>query len=202
MELKQRIIKESRCLFSRFGIKCISMDDISQKLGISKKTLYQEVTDKNELVNEVVADILNSERVELEEMFKSSEGAIDEMIKITQHVIQLLSSINPATLLDLQRHHPALYDKIKKYQYDFIYKVIRNNLEKGMTEGIYRDDLNADVVAKLYLTKAMTIADETVFPTDKYNKTTIFVEHVIYHLKGVISEKGTKFLNQYIQTIQ
>lgn len=202
MELKSRIIEEAKNLFMKFGIKCISMDDISQKLGISKKTLYQEVSDKNALVKEVFDNILSCEREDFSQIFNSSDDAIEEMFKLNQYVIQMVGKLNPSTLLDLEKYYNSMYQELKSYQFDFIYKVIKNNLDKGIRDGLYRDDMNTDLVAKLYLIKSMSLMREEMFPVAVYSKTTIFVEHVIYHLRGIISEKGKEILNKYIQTIQ
>ena len=91
---------------------------------------------------------------------------------------------------------------MKAAQFDFIYNTMKKNLEKGIKDGIYRDDLNTDIIAKLYMTKAMSMINVELFPDDQYDKTTVFVEHMIYHLRGIISEKGNEFFNKYIQTIQ
>ncbi len=202
MDIRKRIIKESENLFIKFGIKCISMDDICQKIGISKKTLYQVVSDKEELVREVMVHHLEEEKSVFNSITHDSENAIDEMLKITQHVLTLLKRMNPATSLDLEKHYRELFINMKAAQFDFIYNTMKKNLEKGIKDGIYRDDLNTDIIAKLYMTKAMSMINVELFPDDQYDKTTVFVEHMIYHLRGIISEKGNEFFNKYIQTIQ
>ncbi len=202
MELRKRIVQESENLFIKFGIKCISMDDICQKLGISKKTLYQVVTDKEELVQKVIMHHIDEERTAFEKITHSSENAMDEMFKITQHVLQQLKRMNPATIMDLEKHYREQFNIFKKNQFDFIYSTLKHNLEKGIQDGIYRDDLDTDIISKLYMTKAMSMINEDLFPDESYDKTKIFVEHMIYHLRGIVSEKGKEFFNQYIQTIQ
>ncbi len=202
MELRKRIVQESENLFIKFGIKCISMDDICQKLGISKKTLYQVVTDKEELVQKVIMHHIDEERAAFEKITHSSENAMDEMFKITQHVLQQLKRMNPATIMDLEKHYREQFNIFKKNQFDFIYSTLKHNLEKGIQDGIYRDDLDTDIISKLYMTKAMSMINEDLFPDESYDKTKIFVEHMIYHLRGIVSEKGKEFFNQYIQTIQ
>lgn len=202
MEIKNRIIRESENLFIKFGIRCISMDDICQKLGISKKTLYQVVADKEDLVKKVIQHHIAEERTAFKRITDNSENAMDEMFKITQYVLQLLKKMNPATKLDLEKHYREQYLMFKKNQFDFIYNTIKNNLEKGIKDGIYRNDLDTDIIAKLYMTKALIMIDDELFPDEKYDKTKVFVEHMIYHLKGVISDKGKELFNQYIRTIQ
>ena len=125
MELRKRIVQESENLFIKFGIKCISMDDICQKLGISKKTLYQVVTDKEELVQKVIMHHIDEERTAFEKITHSSENAMDEMFKITQHVLQQLKRMNPATIMDLEKHYREQFNIFKKNQFDFRWNLSR-----------------------------------------------------------------------------
>jgi hypothetical protein len=124
------------------------------------------------------------------------------MFRITEHVLQSLKKMNPTTKIDLEKHYREEWIKLKNNQFQFIYSTIKQNLEKGIKDGIYRNDLNTDVIAKLYMTKAMSMINEELFPIEEYDKTLVFIEHIKYHLRGIISEKGRELFNQYIQTIQ
>ena len=202
MDVKKRIVLEAESLFLKFGIRCVSMDDICQKLSISKKTLYQSIKDKEELIKKVLAHHALREKAAFEKIAASSENAIDEMFQITKHVLQLLQNMNPTTKIDLQRLYREQYDKMMNERFDFIYSNIKNNLEKGINDGIYRDDLNTDIIAKLYMVKSMSVLDENLFPKEDYDTKKVFIELVICHLKGIISEKGKVLFNQHIQSIQ
>lgn len=202
MDVKKRIVLEAENLFLKFGIRCVSMDDICHKLCISKKTLYQTIKDKEELIKKVLAHHALNEQNAFEKIAATSENAIDEMFQITKHVLQLLQKMNPATKIDLQRLYRVQYDKMMNERFDFIYLNIKNNLEKGIRDGIYRDDFNTDIIAKLYMVKSMSILDENLFPKTDYDTKKVFIELIIYHLKGIISEKGTVLFNQHIQSIQ
>lgn len=202
MDLKNKVIAESECLFIKYGIKSISMDDISNRLGISKKTLYQVVTDKEDLVKKAIQFHLDQEKKELNDITKSSFDAIDEMFKVTQHVLNFFRKFNPVTQFDLEKYYKDYYQKMKKIHFDFIYSVIKNNLVRGINDGFYREDLDSDIISRLYIIKAMAILDDEVFPESTYEKASIFKEHMIYHLKGIISEKGHTLFNQHIQTLK
>lgn len=202
MDLKNKVIAESGCLFIKFGIKSISMDDISNRLGISKKTLYQVVNDKEELVKKAMEQHMNLEIQELKEISINSFDAIDEMVKVTHHVLDFFKRLNPVTQYDLEKYYRDYYIKMKKHHFEFIYAVIKTNLEKGIKQKIYRTDIDTDIISRLYIIKAMAILDDEIFPEALYEKAAIFKEHMIYHLRGIISENGLSLFNQHIQTLK
>ncbi|HMG14437.1 MAG TPA: TetR/AcrR family transcriptional regulator [Saprospiraceae bacterium] len=202
MDLKNKVIAESECLFIKYGIKSISMDDISSRLGISKKTLYQVVNDKEELVKKAIKHHMDQEREDLQLISSNSFDAIDEMVKVTQHVLEFFKRLNPITQFDLEKYYRDYYVKMKKQHFEFIYAVIKFNLEKGIKENIYRNDIDTDIISRLYIIKAMAILDDEIFPEAMYEKASIFKEHMIYHLKGIISEKGLSLFNQHIQSLK
>ena len=202
MELENKVIAESECLFIKYGIKSISMDDISNRLGISKKTLYQVVSDKEDLVKKTIQYHLDQEIKVINEITANSTDAIDEMFKVTKHVLTFFRMFNPVTQFDLEKYYREYYHKMKRLHFDFIYSVIKTNLERGMEDKIYREDLDTNIISRLYILKAMGIMDDEVFPETTYEKASIFKEHMIYHLKGVISEKGHKLFNHHIQTLK
>lgn len=202
MDLKNKVIAESSCLFIKFGIKSISMDDISNRLGISKKTLYQVVNDKEELVKKAMEQHMNLEIQELKEISINSFDAIDEMVKVTHHVLDFFKRLNPVTQYDLEKYYRDYYLKMKKHHFEFIYAVIKTNLEKGIKQKIYRIDIDTDIISRLYIIKAMAILDDEIFPEALYEKAAIFKEHMIYHLRGIISENGLSLFNQHIQTLK
>ncbi len=202
MNLENKVIAESGGLFIKYGIKSISMDDISSRLGISKKTLYQVVNDKEELVKKAMKQHMDNEMQALKDISKNSYDAIDEMVKVTHHVLDFFKRLNPLTQFDLEKYYRDYYIKMKRHHFDFIYSIIKANLEKGIQQNIYRKDLDSDIISRLYIIKAMAILDDEIFPEALYEKASIFKEHMIYHLKGIISEKGLSLFNQHIQTLK
>ena len=104
------IIEGSLALFMQFGIKSLTMDDISQKLGISKKTLYQSVENKEDLINKVITFILMKEAEVMGVIRKKAKDAIEEVVMISRHVNKMLQAINPAAMYDLQKYYTQQFD--------------------------------------------------------------------------------------------
>lgn len=201
MDLKlNNILEQSNKLFLKFGIKSLTMDDIANELKVSKKTLYQFVSDKQDLVQRVMEKYCSEDKIMVEEIKKQAENAIEESLLITKHVKQKFATIHPSIHYDLEKYYPEAYLKMKDHQEHFVYETTRENIEKGKAEGYYREDISAEIIARAYVTTVYAMIDRTDEVLMRYDFGTIYVEFMKYHLRGIASEKGHKFLNNKLKT--
>lgn len=194
---RTNILEKVHELFMKYGLKSVSMDDISRKLGISKKTLYQCVENKRDLIKEVFQKHIREEEAAINEIVAKSKDAVDEMIEIARFVTALLREVSPTTLYDMQKYYGDIWGMMEALHQDHIYGVIKTNLDRGILEGLYRKNLNTDIIAKLYVGKTLLIVDEDVFPLKDYNKEKLYLEYVHYHLHGIALPKGLKLFEKY-----
>lgn len=192
-------IKKATDTFLRYGFKSVTMSDISRELGISKKTLYQFVDNKNDLIMRCVMMAMKEEQEFVLSIQQHQKNAIEEMLDIAIHVNQTLKKINPAALYDLQKYYPESWKIIEAYTHEFVYANIMENLEKGKKEGLYRADFREDIIARLFIGKSQILLNTTLFPYPQYKTSELHSEHVIYHIRGVASDKGLKILEQHIK---
>lgn len=200
--MKEKIIARSGELFLKYGVRSVTMDDIARELGVSKKTLYQYVDNKKDLVNQVLLQHLENEKVAMEALQQTSKNAIDEMIAIGRYVRQLLLQVNPSAIYDLQKYYHESWSFVKQTNDQAIYTILTKNMEKGIKEGLYRNDINVDVIAKFYVGRADLLLDTDLFPITKYNRTQLHQEFIHYHLRAIASEEGAKLLEKYQQQPQ
>jgi len=186
-------------LFLRCGFKSVTMDDVAKELGISKKTLYQFVSNKNDLIEKVVSAHIEQEKQLVTEVRKKAKDAIEEMLVISKHVNQNLKKVSSNLIFDLQRYYPSAWDIVENYRIKFIYEEIKSNVEWGMKEGIYRKEINPKIIAKLYIGIMHRIFDNSFFPSDEYKSSEIYLASVEYHIHGIASPKGLKLLNEYYE---
>ena len=198
MEPIKKILNEVDQLFMRYGIKSMTMDSISKELGISKKTLYQFVDNKTDLIEQVIRWHMEAELLALTEIRENAKDAIDEILGIAQYGVQQLRELNPTAIYDLQQHYKKVWNLLESLHMQHVYAFIKGNLEKGIEEGLYRNDFNPDIVAKLYGGKTLLVVNEDVFPLKDYNKEKLFEEYIQYHIHGVASAKGLKRLEKYL----
>ncbi|MEO5890668.1 MAG: TetR/AcrR family transcriptional regulator [Ferruginibacter sp.] len=194
-----RIKAKARDLFMQYGLRSVSMDDIAGSLGMSKKTIYQYYADKDELIVSVIGQELQHNESICERDKKSSENAIHEIFLAMDMVVELFSTMNPSLIFDMQKYHPNAFLKFQQHKNDYLYGIIRENMERGIKEGLYRDDFNLDIMAR-YRVESMMLPFNPDFHTKlKYNLARIEEELIIHFLFGLASVKGYKLITKYQQ---
>jgi AcrR family transcriptional regulator len=193
------IIAKTAQLFMRFGIKSMTMDDIARQLGVSKKTLYQYVTDKNDLVVKVMQQVVDHEKERATEMCDQHENAIDMLFALSKEVSQKFGQIHPSINYDLQKYHAEAWDIYQSFKTGFIADCILDNINRGIEQGLYRSNLDAYVISRLYTAKMDLCSDGEMFPPDRYNFMTIHLEMMRYHIRGVANESGLAYLKEKVK---
>lgn len=197
MEPKERILIKAHELFNRFGVRSVSMDDISSSLGISKKTVYQYYADKEELVKAVFDVVLEGNKARCCNDIEASENALHEIFLALDMMQEMFSKMNPVVLFDLQKYHPDVYQKFHQHKNGFLFEVIRNNLEKGIREELYRDDLDVDVIARFRIESIFIPFNSDVFPNNRTHLVHIEQQLADLFLCGIVTAKGLKLFQKY-----
>lgn len=182
----------------RYGIRSITMDEIAGQLGISKKTIYQFFTDKDEMVAAVIDLEVQKNEMECMQFRKQSANAIEQIFIALESMEEMLQAMNPQILYDLEKHHPRSYKKIREYKYQFLYREITDNLQWGIAEGLYRPELNIDILSKVRIEMAFMPFNPDVFPHTRYRLTELNYELAIYFLFGIATEQGRRLTEKYI----
>lgn len=200
MEEKERkIILGATEVFMKLGIKSVNMDDVSRNLGISKKTLYQFVKDKNELVRKSMQMHCEIEDREIESICKKNLNAIDESFEMMRFISGMLRMIHPSVLFDIEKYHPDIKAEMMENRQQRVYECIYDNIKKGINEGLYRDDLNPQITARLYVGLIELIFRLDFFKNDHLSFFEIYLEMFRYHIRGIASEKGIEYLMQKVK---
>ncbi len=193
-EKEQHIIKETEQLYRKYGIKSVTMDDVAVHLGISKKTLYQIVKDKKELVEKVFIKELEYREKQYLEIFSKNLNAIDELLEVKEFIKELFKEHNPSMNFDLRKYYPELYNKIKDVKRKRMYETSLRNLEKGKRDGLYRKELNAEIIAKLHVFRIENIIDNDLFTPEELVSEAFFNEIFKYHIYGIVNNKGLEYI--------
>ena len=197
MEPKERILLKAEELFMQYGIRSVSMDDIANNLGMSKKTLYQYFADKDELVEGVVEGHINEVEGDCINCRTNATDAIHEIFLTMEHIMEELNNMNPMLLYDLEKFHFKAYQRFKNYKDKFLLQIIRNNIEWGIKDELYRTGLNIDILSKYRIESIMIPFNVAVFPPGKYNlarTSEVMIENFTY---GLATIKGHKLIQKY-----
>ena len=141
-DTKQRIRQAAHNLVMQYGIRSVSMDDIAAHLGMSKKTIYQYFKDKDELVEAVVDDIIDTNQCVCNADREKADNAVHEIFLVMDMMVEMFKTMNPSILFDMQKYHPAAFVKFQKHRNDYLYNICRQNLERGIAEELYRPGIN------------------------------------------------------------
>ena len=197
MEIKDRIKQKADELFRRYGIKSVTMDEIANQLGVSKKTIYHSFSDKTGLVDEVIVDMLQFNKKCCESYKLNSHNAIDEVFRALDMLQVIFDNMNPSILFDIERNYPGTYKKFKEYKYKYLFDLVKDNIEKGIAEELYRPEINIDVVTKVRLETMMLPFNEQLFPKNKFQMVMLHQQLIEYFLFGIASPKGYKLILKY-----
>ncbi len=192
--MEARIIEISTRLFSTYGIKSITMDEISKELGMSKKTIYQYFEDKKTLINAVVEHAVASEAAKIAVIENSNLNPIEEMFHHMKQAKEMLSNMNVTFLYDLQKYFPMAFAKYEKFKFENV-STVEKNLERGIKLGLYMEDINVKILAKFRVESVDMGFDPRIFNKDEFTLLEIQLETMAHFLRGILSPKGLEIYN-------
>lgn len=186
-------------LFMRYGFKSVGVDDISKELGISKKTLYQEFKDKNDIVDQVTAMVIGEEQTMVCSIADKSENAIDEVIELAKLIGAKHENIHPSIHFELKKYYPRAFKRFEEHKHNHVFNCIKSNLDRGINEALYRGNINTDIIAGIFVNKMEMFIDRDSFGDKEYSFQEVYFEMMRYHIRGIASEKGREYLKNRIQ---
>ncbi len=196
---KERIKLQASDLFMKYGVRSVSMDDIANHLGMSKKTIYHYYTDKDELVDAVIVNEITHNEDCCQIDINQSDNAVHELFLAMDMVLEMFRSMNASVLYDLEKYHPAAFQKFLKHKNEYLYNIIRNNLIRGIKEDLYRDDINIDIIARFRVEIVMIPFNPGFQAKVKHNLAEIEEEIILHYLYGLVNLKGHKLILKYKQ---
>lgn len=195
---KNDLLDSAIALFSRFGIKGVTMDDLARELSISKKTIYKHVCNKNELVQQCCAHNMHRISSEVERIQKDSVNAIDEMLQVDAMVRSHLRVQLHQLEHQLMRYYPRTHRKMGEERREIVIAFSRRNLKRGIEESLYRPDIDIDIVAQIYFGKMQILKEESLRQVDEAALMHLLDESLKYHLRAIVSDSGLRFLESQL----
>jgi AcrR family transcriptional regulator len=192
MKTLEEILPIAYDLFLKRGFKNVHMDDLAEEVGVSKKTLYVIVPSKAFLIDAVIENHIRLEKTAMLAITAQHHNALDQMRAISEYVILMFQQVPAQALWELKTYYRKTWLKIQALHGKQIYDIIHTNLLLGQEQGLYKSDLNPDIISKLYLVKAMSLIDEEIFPHRHYSRRELIQNHLSYHLAGILSEDGVQ----------
>ena len=195
MDVRKRILTEAADLFFRYGIRNITMDDIAEKLCISKRTIYETFKDENELLINCFEGYSKERYKVNEDIIKNSPNVLAAICSFIQSGVVAMDMLNPAFFSDMKKYHNDIWVMASKQQNEKNYNLAYRLLRKGINEGIFRKDINLDIIVKIILAQMKLLVDNEVFSSDKYSLTDVFKNMDINFIRGIATNKGIELID-------
>lgn len=196
---KERIKLAAHELIMKYSMRTVSMDDIANSVGMSKKTVYQYFKDKDDLVTEVVESVIAENRCFCDKHLEKSENAVHEIFLAMKMMIEMFESMNPNIIYEMQKYHSRAFRRFQEYKTQFLLSQLENNIIRGIAEELYRPELNAKILSR-YRIETMFIPFQPEFQRSLPEETLLALhdEIILNFLFGMVTPKGYKLAVKYM----
>ena len=193
--MKEKIINKAKDMFLKLGFKSITMDDIAGEMCISKKTIYKYFANKELLVQESTQVLQKEVHEIITEIISRDYNAIEENFQIRKMFTDMFNSTDTSPIYQLKKHYPEVYEQTLEYQVQECESCFKQNIEKGIIQGLYRKDLNIDVYVKLYYALIFTINENT---RSEREVAALEMEALEYHTRAMATASGITELEKQL----
>ncbi|TMU54857.1 TetR/AcrR family transcriptional regulator [Flagellimonas algicola] len=198
--MREKILHKATEMFLTLGFKSVTMDDLANEMGISKKTIYSHFENKTMLVEESTMDMFWFISNGIDEIIALTKNPIEELYEIKKFVMVHLKNEKSSPQYQLQKYYPKIHDALKKKQFEVMQDCIKENVKRGMEMGIYRDNLNVEFVSRIYFSGVTSIKDNNIFPIQIFTMAQLMDDYLEYHLRGITTVKGREIINSIINS--
>lgn len=193
--MKETVLKKASEMFLSCGFKSVTMDDIANELGISKKTIYKYFENKEMLVDESAELIHQNIQMKIEEVCNEGYNAIQENFETKRKIDSLFKNLNESPFFQLEKYYAQTFRKIIDKKKKSFKLFVQNNIERGIAEGLYRKETHKEVISTLYFLLSTAIHSSENFK----NQRAVKLIAIEYHIRAIATPKGLKILEEQIQ---
>ena len=189
----KNILSNIRKLALEDGIENLSIKTICDKLNICEETLYSLISNERDLAKKVLEFERESFKVIFDEYDFEGMNAIDILMIVSREIAKRYYDVTPAISRSLKQRFPKVYQDHFQKRMDFIFGKIQINLQKGISQQMYRSDLSIELVARLYMSRLIDIHNEEVFPSDKFSFSTLYEVMFENFVRSIATPEGLSY---------
>ena len=194
--MKEKIINKAKEMFLRLGFKSITMDDIASEIGISKKTIYKYFSNKDILIENTIELAFSEVQEIIIKIENLNLNAIEENFEIKRMFREMFKSAESSPIYQLKKHYPEIYNKVLTQQVSICEDCFRQNIIKGINQGLYRENLDIDNYVKFYYTLIFNINENTMLENDAHE---LEVKALEYHIRAMATLAGIIELEKHLK---
>lgn len=190
---EQLILLRVRDLIVKYGIRSLTFDNISEYLSLPIEELRLYYASEKHLVEK----ILELERENFKEIFEryNFEGinAIDILLTVSSEINNRFKEVTTSITHEWKNIYPEIYQQHIEARIDFIFEKIKINIQKGIAQGMYRDDLSIELLSRLYISRLIDMHNPLFFPPEKFSFKTLFEVMFENFIRGIATTEGLKY---------
>ncbi len=197
--MREKIIEKAGELFLKLGFKSVTMDEIANELGISKKTLYKYFSNKHTLVEETTSTLHDSCFTIIEMITNQGFNAIKENFEIKKIFKEMFQNASSSPIYQLKKYYPKIHEKTMQKEMILFSQCLQKNMKKGIAQGYYRSDVNIALATQFYFSLVFSIHENTI---ENYKIPKLEQEVLAYHTRAIATEKGLIELENQLKNNQ
>ena len=194
--MKEKIISKATELFLKLGFKSVTMDDIACEMCISKKTIYKFFCNKEILIVESTEMVHKAIHESIDTIAAKNYNAIKENFEIKKMFKEMFKSGEASPAHQLKKHYPEIYDKVMSREINECNTVFKQNIEKGIQQGLYRENLDIDIYVKFYYNLIFSIHGMT---SSEKESQKLELQALEYHTRAMATPSGIIELEKQLQ---
>jgi hypothetical protein len=194
--MKEKIISKAAELFLKLGFKSVTMDDIANEMCISKKTIYKFFCNKEILIEESTEMVHQTIHESINTIAAKNYNAIQENFEIKKMFKEMFKSGENSPAYQLKKHYPEIYNTVMSREINECNTVFKQNIVKGIQQGLYRENLNIDIYVSFYYNLIFSI--HGMASTEKESQK-LELEALEYHTRAMATLSGIAELEKQLQ---
>ena len=197
--MKEKIIEKAGEMFLSLGFKSVTMDEIANALGISKKTLYKYFSTKHSLVEATTISLHDACFSLIQKTTNQGYNAIKENFEINKIFKEMFKNASSSPIYQLKKYYPKIHEKTMKKEMILFSECLKTNLEKGIAQGFYREDVNIELATQFYFSLGISIHENTI---ENHKIPKLEQEALVYHTRAIANKKGLLELEYQLKNNQ
>lgn len=186
-------------MFLNIGVKSVTMDEIAAELGMSKKTIYAHYPTKTKLIEATTFYVFEEISKGIEHLRAQDNNPIEEHFVLKDFARRHLKDERSSPQYQLQKYYPKLFAVVKEKQQGLMEDIVMENLQRGIRDGYYRDEIDIKFICRIYFVGLMGIKDRDLFPEEEFSSQELIEKNLEYHLRAISTEKGLNTLKDFLQ---
>ncbi|WP_047548611.1 TetR/AcrR family transcriptional regulator [Psychroserpens sp. Hel_I_66] len=197
MITKEELLKYSVNKFTQFGSKHVTLDELANELGISKKTIYTFFDNKEDLVTSSIESLLNDYKKDINSLIASNgKDPILCVILIYKKGFEYLKYFKPSFLFGLEKYYPKAITLFNEFVDELSNRIVFELFKQAQESGSVKKEINLELIVRIYFYRIDNLIFKENNLSEAYPTEELFKHLVVYNLKGIIT---SNYSNSYFE---